>query len=195
MTYLLSNAEQLRVFLYACGFGFFLGAVYTLFRFFRVLLQDGARAYTVSDFLFSLCAGILIFLFSLSVLNGKLRGYVFFGILLGFLLYLYTFGAVLGRCFEHTARRLRQKFYRFFGWLLRRFRKFSERLRRIFTKNVQKAQKKAKISVKKSNLHLKNIKDVVYNQNDKVSNRRGNSVRGKRGGRRIEGKTEKETKA
>ena len=86
MTYLFSSGAQIRIFLSAVGFGFFLGAVYDGFRILRLLFQKTDRAYRVSDLLFSVTAGFLVFLFVLTTLNGQIRGYVLLGILLGFLL-------------------------------------------------------------------------------------------------------------
>ena len=57
MTYLVSGPQQVRIFLYAVGFGFFIGIVYDLFRTLRLMLSGGKKAFIVSDILFSLAAG------------------------------------------------------------------------------------------------------------------------------------------
>lgn len=194
MTYIFSSEAQIRIFLYAVGFGFFLGAVYDVFRMLRLLFQKSDRAYRVSDLLFSVTAGFFVFLFALTVLNGQIRGYVLCGILFGFLLYAYTFGAFFARRMVRAAAVLR----RFFGTL---FCKISAPILRCahkckvkFAKNVQKAQKKSKISVKKSKFHLKNVKGMLYNLTVRVSSDGGNPQSDERNGKRNESKKKKTPK-
>lgn len=194
MTYILSSSMQVRIFLYAIGFGFFLGGVYDVFRLFRLLFQKSGGAYRVADVLFALTAGFFVFLFALTQLNGQIRGYVLLGILLGFLLYAYTFGAFFARRTERIAAVVR----RFFGAVFRKVSapilRYIKKCKGFFAKNVQKAQKKAKFSVKKSKFHLQSVKDMLYNLSVRVSSDGGGNRSGERDGKRNESKKEKTPK-
>lgn len=194
MTYIFSSGAQIRVFLYAVGFGFFLGAVYDVFRMCRLLFQKSDRAYRVSDLLFAVTAGLLVFLFALTVLNGQIRGYVLCGILLGFLLYAYTFGAFFARRLERAARAVRRFFAALYRKLSAPFLRIVKKCRGIFAKNVQKAQKKTKFSVKKSKFHLKSVKDMLYNLPVRVSSDGGNPQSDERDGKGNESQKEKTPK-
>ncbi len=194
MTYILSSGAQVRIFLYAIGFGFFLGGVYDVFRLFRLLFQKKDGAYRVSDLLFALTSGFFVFLFALTVLNGQMRGYVLCGILLGFLLYAYTFGAFFARRTEKIVTAVR----RFFGVIFRKISapllRFWKKCKGILAKNVQKAQKKTKFSVKKSKFHLQSVKDMLYNLPVRVSSD-GGGIRGdERDGKKNESKKKKNSK-
>ncbi|MGN0570692.1 MAG: spore cortex biosynthesis protein YabQ [Candidatus Fimenecus sp.] len=194
MTYLFSSEAQIRIFLYAIGFGFFLGAVYDLFRMFRLLFQKTDRAYRVSDLLFALTAGLLVFLFVLTTLNGQIRGYVLCGILFGFLLYAYTFGTFFAGRMEHAASAIRRFLSAIYRKISAPFLRFVKKYRAKFAKNVQKAQKKSKFSVKKSKFHLKSVKEMLYNQPVKVSSDGGSSRNDERNGKENESKKEKTPK-
>ena len=144
MTYLFSSGAQIRIFLSAVGFGFFLGAVYDGFRILRLLFQKTDRAYRVSDLLFCVTAGFLVFLFVLTTLNGQIRGYVLLGILFGFLLYAYTFGSFFAGRLERAARAIR----RFFSAV---YRKISAPILRFLKKCRGKLQKMFKKHRKNQN--------------------------------------------
>lgn len=195
MTYIFSSEAQIRIFLYSVGFGFFLGAVYDVFRMLRLLFQKSDRAYRVSDLLFALVSGLLVFLFALTMLNGQIRGYVLFGILLGFLLYAYTFGAFFSSRIARAASCVRRFFCALFRKISAPFLQIFRKFRGKLTKNVQKAQKKANFSVKKSKFYLKNIKEMLYNHPIKVSPDTGKVRSDERNGKRNESKKKKTPKA
>lgn len=194
MTYLFSTGAQIRIFLSAVGFGFFLGAVYDLFRVLRLLFQKSDRAYRVSDLLFALTAGFLVFLFVLTTLNGKIRGYVLLGILLGFLLYSYTFGTFFAGRLERAAQGLRRFCSALYRKISAPFCCVLKKCREKFAKNVQKVQKKSRFSVKKSKFHLKSIKEMLYNQPVRVSPDGGSSHSDERNGKENEDKKKKTSK-
>ena len=194
MTYIFSSGAQIRIFLYAIGFGFFLGMVYDVFRILRLLVQKSDRAYRVSDLLFSLTAGFLVFLFALTVLNGQFRGYVLCGILLGFLLYAYTFGTFFSVRMARAAAGLRRFFSALFRKIAAPILHFMKKCKGKIAKNVQKAQKKSKISVKKSKFHLKNVKGMLYNLTVRVYSDGGKPKRDERNGKGNESKKEKTPK-
>lgn len=171
MTYLVSLPEQLGTFAYALGFGFFIGVLYDVCRAIRMLFSNGKKAFFAADVLFALFAAFLTFLFTLTVTNGSIRGYVLFGEALGFFVYYFSLGVLLSKTADKLIgffRRFSLKIYRVIRFPFLRFgRWFSS----LLTKNVQKAQKKANFSVKKSKILLKNTNDLLYNQHVKLYSR------------------------
>lgn len=138
MTYLVSSPQQLRTFLYAVGFGFFIGILYDLFRTLRLLLWNGKRAFLISDVLFSLAAGFFTFLFALSQLDGNIRGYALFGELLGFLIYSVTFGVFFSKLSDRLVRMLS----RVLRILSKPFLYLYGKVSRFFEKMFKKCEKK-----------------------------------------------------
>lgn len=164
MTYLVDIPQQARTFAYAIGFGFFIGILYDMFRLLRLLVCGGkSKAFLVSDILFALASAVLTFLFALTLLNGGIRGYVLFGELLGFLIYYISFGTFVVRMTDKIAAFLRRVFGTVFRVVSKPFKALYAVCKRFFAKNVQKAQKRASFSAKKSKIHLKNIRDLLYN--------------------------------
>lgn len=169
MTYLVDMPQQLRTFAYAVGFGFFIGVLYDVFRLVRLLICGGKnKAFFVSDLLFALAAAFLTFLFALTLLNGGIRGYVLFGELLGFLIYYISFGTFVVRVTDKIAATLRRALQALFHAIAKPFLALHAACRRIYAKIVQKAQKRARFSAKKSKIHLKNIRDLLYNHQEQV---------------------------
>lgn len=190
MTYLVSGPQQVRIFLYAVGFGFFIGIVYDLFRALRLMLSGGKKAFIVSDILFSLAAGFFTFLFALSRLDGNIRGYVLMGELLGFLVYSVTFGAF----FSKLTDRIVLGIYRFFKMLAKPFLYIYRKSRKFLRKNAEKLRKKTNFSVKKSKFHLKSTKGLLYNLRVRVSSNAKKSSCNESDGKRNESETAQETK-
>ncbi len=190
MTYLVSGSQQIRIFLYALGFGFFIGVLYDLFRALRLMLTNGRKAFIVSDILFSLAAGFFTFLFALSRLDGNIRGYVLMGELLGFLIYSVSFGVFFSRLTDRIIRTV----YRFFAAIAKPFLYIYGKLHRFFRKSVEKLRKKANFSVKKSKFHLKSTKGLLYNLRVRVSSDAKKSSCNESDGKRNESETAQKTK-
>lgn len=190
MTYLASSPQQLRTFLYAVGFGFFIGILYDLFRTLRLMLWNGKRAFLISDVLFSLAAGFFTFLFALSQLDGNIRGYALFGELLGFLIYSVTFGVFFTKLSDRFVRMLSRVVH----ILLKPFLYLHGKVCRFFRKNVQKVRKKANFSVKKSKFHLKSTKGLLYNLRVRLSSETNANARDESDGTKNESETAQKTK-
>ncbi len=171
MTYLVSLPEQLGTFAYALGFGFFLGIFYDLFRAVRMLFSNGKKAFFAADVLFALFAAFLTFLFTLTVTSGSIRGYVLFGEALGFFVYYFSLGVLFSRFFDKLVAFFRGFSLRVYRVVRLPFLRFGKWFAAFFKKNVQKAQKKADFSVKKSKILLKNTNDLLYNQRVKLYSR------------------------
>lgn len=69
--------------------GLFIGAIYDVFRFFRLIFKN-KKAVFLLDFLFFFIISPIIFIFLLSYNNGQVRVYYFTAILFGFLIYILT---------------------------------------------------------------------------------------------------------
>lgn len=191
MTYLVGTPQQARVFMYAVGFGFLIGILYDVFRTIRMLVSNGKKAFMVFDVLYAFTAAILTFLFLLTVQSGRVRGFVLFGELLGFLIYYISFGLLVVRVSDKIVHGLRRFFKGMFRLVTKPICRIANFFKRFFTKNVQKAQKKAKNSVKKSKFHLKSIRNMLYNQSDRVSFDDEKSLCDESDGRKNESKKKK----
>lgn len=101
-------AAQTRLFLMSFGFGFLLGVVYDLFRIARLTVTRGKAAVFVMDVLYFFLAGIAVFIFMLAFNSGEIRFYLLLGIVLGFLIYYFTFGAFILKWSNRIIRALRR---------------------------------------------------------------------------------------
>ena len=81
--YLDTIGEQLRVFLYSCGFGFLLGVLFEVFMFFTLMLPRSKVVTFVTDFLYMVTCTFLMFIFGLSVHDGSFKFYVYAGAVIG----------------------------------------------------------------------------------------------------------------
>ena len=106
MAYLQSAPAQLRLFLYAAGFGLLMGLLYDPFRFLR-LLTALRGAVIALDILYVLAVGFFDFCFRLVLDHGRLRLYVICGQVLGWLLWVLTIGRWTGRPACLCAEKLR----------------------------------------------------------------------------------------
>ncbi len=159
MDYIQGLAEQTEIFLYALGFGFLLGIIYSVFRVLRMMLPDSKGFVFFMDLLYFAVCTFLAFCFILVADSGKIRGYVALGMILGWTVCYFSFGAIsacIGKSvtmiFESAFSALFKPFKRF-G--VRIFRKI-EKLTVFCKKNIRKTDKKEKIILQK-------YKDIVYN--------------------------------
>jgi len=164
MVYLLNLADQTRLFLYSLGFGFALGILYDVFRVIRLLVAPkGKRFYLLAqDIIYSLICTILSFYFFLAAGDGALRGYCLIGLILGWLVYYVSLGAVALRLSEWLVRQIRRFLRAFVRLLASPFLRFL----RFLEKSARHARK-LRISMKfiKKNLRfgLQSTPGMVYN--------------------------------
>lgn len=95
--------EAVVVFLFL-GFG--IGAVYDVFRFFRLIFKKKWSEFII-DFLFFFTISPIIFLFLLSYNDGSVRVFYFTAVLLGYLVYILTLYRVTTHIFRPIANALR----------------------------------------------------------------------------------------
>ena len=94
--YMLTIADQTRLFLLALGLGFLLGIVYDLFRVVRMAFTMRRAGVFIQDVLFFLTCAAVTFVFLLAVNQGEIRGFIIAGEGLGFL--IYYFPSAFWRC-------------------------------------------------------------------------------------------------
>lgn len=92
--------EQCRIFYFAFVFGLALGAFYDLFRLLRYLGFTARKEVIAQDIFFMCVSAILCFLFSQTVVNGHLRGFVMLGNICGFFAYRFSIGMLSGFVFS-----------------------------------------------------------------------------------------------
>ena len=159
MDYIQGLAEQTEIFLYSLGFGFLLGILYDIFRTVRMVISNSKSFVFFMDlFYFTVCA-FLTFSFVLTVDSGKIRVYVIFGEILGWVIYYFSFGAIALKVSNAVVSFLKGLFLSFLrplkslaGRIFRKFAKFEG----FCKKNIRKSEKKAKFNLQK-------CKGIVYN--------------------------------
>lgn len=153
--YIDTIGEQVRVFLYSCGFGFVLGILFEIFMFLRLMLPRGKISDFVTDFLYMVVCTFLMFIFSLSVHNGSFKFYVYGGAVAGWFICYCSSGAFF------------RKFSAVFSDLLRRtFLKFKRRISAFKGKIMEKRAKNLKKSEISSNLLLQDDESMLYNNKE-----------------------------
>ncbi len=132
MSYIASSSEQIKVFLYACGFGFALGLFYELFTFLRCIAKLKKKGTVICDFIYGFFSVIMLFVFSLAVNNGKFQSYYYIGAFFGWMVYYYSFGIISIKIIGLV-------------WNgIRRIIAFFIRMKNFFRKNILQKRKKIK---------------------------------------------------
>lgn len=103
-----SLSEQTVYFLASIAFGAALSVLYGLIRVFRIAYENKIFVTVIGDILFFFAAGVLTALFSLPFNKGEVRGFIFLGESLGFLLVHFTLGAVFGKASAAVIMTLRK---------------------------------------------------------------------------------------
>ena len=85
-----STGLQLAEFFLALPLGLFVGFLYDIFRFFRLLFKNKILTAAL-DLLFWMIFTLLFFIFSIRFTSGEVRWYTLFGTALGIFLYLASF--------------------------------------------------------------------------------------------------------
>jgi len=164
MVYLLDLSHQTRLFLLSLGLGFAFGLLYDVFRVVRLIIapkRTGAYL-LVQDILYSIVCTVFSFYFFLAIEDGMLRGYCILGMILGWLVYYFSLGAVALRASE---------------WIVRTLRRFCAKMTHLVArpllwiwrgvKKCMAVMRKMRISTKfaKKNLHLHlhSTPQMVYN--------------------------------
>lgn len=102
--------------------GVFLAACYDVLRIFRGIVPHGSFLINLEDLLYWIYVAIVVFVELYDKNDGRLRGYVFGGLLAGMILYAGSFGRICTPCIIGFLRRV-------FGVLLRPLRRAAAFLR------------------------------------------------------------------
>ena len=138
----ISNSLQAINFLYSIVLGIILALVYDFIRALRKIKAYSAIAVFFQDVIYFILAVPIVFCFLLATTNGELRGFVFFGIMLGFIISLLS------------VSRLNLKFLvKVFMFLKKnneRMRVLSSKIYLFFYKKIREIKKKTKKILKMS---------------------------------------------
>ena len=161
-----SVSQHTLLFLLSVVLGAALGVVYDCFRVLRIVFPPAAKrgAVIAEDIIFWIIYGFCIFCYAAAFARGQVRFFMFFGSLIGFVLYMVTIGnAVTGviRKIFGTVYKILHKVYSLLNEPFVKIKaKICQKLVPVFVRNH-----KNKRSVK--NL-LKNAASMVYNKNVKL---------------------------
>lgn len=137
----INSASQILTFLYSIVLGFSLGIFFDLPRSFRSIVRYKKSFMFISDLFFWIISAFFTFCFYLVFTNGELRGFVVFGILIGFLIERLTLSQLLVKIYK-----------KIFLYFKRVFRRFVALRNKIIDKTfdvLSAAFKKGKIMLKK----------------------------------------------
>lgn len=154
---------QTLIFLQSLLMGAALGAVYDLFRIFRIAVPLPAGAIVAEDVIYFVFCGFMSFFLMMTVNFGQVRFFILLGELIGFLLYYLTIGALVMKGARQIIFGIRFFFRLVWKWMLRPvvllFGWAGRKIKRILRK-LGKSMKKA---VQKHRKHLQIRRTILYN--------------------------------
>ncbi len=160
--YLDTIGEQGRLFLYSCGFGFFLSALFDVFEFAGEFLPRRKTVYIVRDVLYMVLCTFLLFFFNLAADDGRFKFYIYASSAIGWLVYYFSLGF-----FTRSIRKT-------ISTLVRRcFVKIKKLISSIILKLKEKRVKKSKKNKISSNLLLQDNEKLLYNKKENSDERKG----------------------
>lgn len=92
--------SQISVFGYSCILGVGLGALYDLFRIFRMMTNHRYIGIFIQDVIYFIISGVVTFLFVLGMNKGEARFYILAGEGIGWIAYHLTIGELVYRSSE-----------------------------------------------------------------------------------------------
>ena len=150
MEYILALSSQGKIFLFSLGFGFILGFLYDIFRFFRVAFPAPKLIFAL-DFLYFIFCAFLTFFFLLVIDSGQLRLSSAAGEIIGFAVYFFTCGVV----FRRVAAKVSKAVKTAVSIILKPFKYFYGKILILFKKTIYFFKKTLKKSIKKQNISCK----------------------------------------
>ncbi len=130
--------------------------IYDIFRAFRKVIKYSPVSIFFQDLVYSLAIAFVTFTFLLSVTNGELRGFVFVGIGIGFIISRVSLSIVIVRFFKLVISII----YGLFSKVSKRFYTTFDRL----IENICEFSKKSGKDLKKL---LKNVCKLLYTKEDR----------------------------
>ena len=147
----ISNIAQISTFFYSLCLGVMFCILYDFFRALRMAIKFSDIVIFFQDIVYFFVISVITFVFLLSLTNGEIRGFVIFGILIGFLVFYFTFSKMLLKFSGKTLRYLVLLFGKANSILNVGFCKADVFLSKIF-KNIKNTFKKG----------LKKVKGLLY---------------------------------
>ena len=78
-----------------CLFGVVLGVYYTVYKLLRYFFTFSRWAIFFQDILFFVSGAVATFILLMNIAGGEVRGYILFGVVIGFSAYYFTLGALV----------------------------------------------------------------------------------------------------
>ena len=138
--YIQGMAQQTVSFLLCIGMGFALGLLYDSVRLIRRSFFKSKASFYFFDILYFLICTFAVFFFFICINGGEVRGYLLFGLALGWLTYYFTLHTSVCRLTDPASAFISSNFIR--------FRRFATSLCRRLIKKISKILKKVKIKPK-----------------------------------------------
>ncbi len=136
-------SELLISFLFSIILGFFLGFVYEPFRIIYKLGFNGKTEFFILDIFFMIICGVITFYFLLAYIEGRIRGFVFLGELIGYFVYFFT----VRRIFDFLFNPIIKIFKKILKYLLKISRKIMYNIK-IKSKKIIKLTENNLLKVK-----------------------------------------------
>lgn len=160
-----STKEELWIFGCACLLGVFFGIVYDLLRVVRATFRHNHVLVFFEDFFYMLFVSFCYFIFTVQLVRGRIRLFVFAGNTAGFFLWHYTVGNlfvfILRKVIGEVKKRLVMPVFKVVAFpALMVIRKISTKTKGVFVQNCKRLKKSEKSRKK----HLKVDNRVVYNE-------------------------------
>lgn len=138
--YIQGMAQQTVSFLLCIGMGFALGLIYDSVRLIRRSFFKSKASFYFFDILYFVICTFAVFFFFICINGGEVRGYLFFGLALGWLTYYFTLHTSVCRLTDPASA--------FISSVFMRLRHFAVSMYRRLIKKAVKILKKAKIKQK-----------------------------------------------
>lgn len=139
--------------------GLFLGVLYDIISFFRIIFGAGKISLFISDFIFVIISALTVVFFSLELTAGEIRIYYFVSAGSGVTAYVFTIGFVT-RFFAKLIRKIIKRVHCIFQNKCSTFLSSKRRkLSSVFVNIYRKISK----NKEKAHLHLKNKRPIMYN--------------------------------
>lgn len=154
---------QTIIFLQAILMGAVFGAVYDLFRIFRIAVPLPAGVIVAEDVIYFAFCGFMSFFLAMTVNFGQVRFFILLGELLGFLLYYLTLGVLVMKCAQQIIAFIRWIFQVLWKLILRPVGTIAYVDWQKGRKNFWKTGKKREKAVQKNRKHLQTRRILLYN--------------------------------
>ena len=139
------------------------GAVYDLFRIFRIAVPLPAGVIVAEDVIYFAFCGFMSFFLAMTVNFGQIRFFILLGELLGFLLYYLTLGVLVMKCAQQIIAFIRWIFQVLWKLILRPVVRLLMWIGKKVAKIFGKLGKNAKKAVQKNRKHLQTRRILLYN--------------------------------